>query len=302
MTLIYPRIGLIDSGIGGFGVYEKLYAKLPFFDYVYVADLAYQPFGNKDPEALTARLIKIAEYLVDEKHIEYLVLPCNTASVTSLQALREVLKIPVVGTVPGIKTAGLRSRTRVVGVLATDLTAKSTYLAELIKEHSNGCRFHIHPASDLVPLAEEKLWTRGAKLSRTLERKVRAGSDLSELDLVQENSLFKAEQVRDIITPLLATPDIDSIVLGCTHFPHLLPEMRAADPEGRIDWINTDEAVAERLYSLVKADYEPKFETWKNAHSLWYNVLLVTGKLPVKMKEGWAFHFGHLNEFPAEAI
>lgn len=149
-----------------------------------------------------------------------IVIACNTASTLVLPALREVFHIPVVGVVPAIKPAAQLSRTGHIGLLATPGTVNRPYTELLITEHAAHCQVTRLGTTELV---EHKL----------------AG------DSVDMGRLAKA------VAPLLANERIDTIVLGCTHFPWLKDELRAISPRP-IQWVDSGSAIARQVETLLQ--------------------------------------------------
>ena len=118
-------IGVYDSGIGGLSVWKELRALMPQQDYVYVADSAHCPYGEKSPEHITDRARAVTEFLIG-RGAEAVVVACNTATAAAISYLRGHYPIPFVGMEPAVKPAALASRTGVVGVLATANTFKGS--------------------------------------------------------------------------------------------------------------------------------------------------------------------------------
>ena len=136
----YPKIGLLDSGSGGLSILEEIIKKIPQASYQYLCDNFYFPYGELSQAVLKERVLKICERFVSEQRIDLLVLPCNTASATTLDLLRERLSIPIIGVVPAIKTAAEFSKTKHIGIIATKATIGSSYLEGLIKQFAFSCK------------------------------------------------------------------------------------------------------------------------------------------------------------------
>ena len=192
-----------DSGVGGLSILEPAQKLLPNMPVVYAADRAGFPYGTKTEAEVAARVPALLGRLVERYRPRIAVIACNTASTIALAAVRAALDIPVVGTVPAIKPAALSSKTRVIGVLGTEATVRQPYVDRLAAEHGADCTILRHGSAALVALAEAKL--RGEPLDPEIARTALLGL---------------IEQRRG--------KEMDSIVLACTHFPLVQPELEEA--------------------------------------------------------------------------
>lgn len=216
---------VFDSGVGGLSVFDCIAAAFPGLPLLYVADNAFFPYGTKDEEALVARVRNLLTALAARHRPEVIVIACNTASTVALPAVREALSIPIIGTVPAIKPAAQASVTRVIGLLGTPGTVRRQYTQALIDEFASDCTVLRHGSAELVELAERKL---------------------------------RAEPVDPVtvdgaLAGLIGQPGgarIDTVILACTHFPLLAPELAAAVPRP-LRWIDSGEAIARRVGSLL---------------------------------------------------
>ncbi|WP_268913212.1 glutamate racemase [Lentilactobacillus sp. SPB1-3] len=194
------KIGVMDSGIGGLTVYDQLQKVLPNEQFIYVGDQANLPYGEKSAEQVYELTRRIADYFVDQD-VKAMVIACNTATAAAYERLKDELPIPVIGVIqPGADTALSTSKNHSIGVIATNGTVKSGDYERIIKNAgdfeviSQGC-------PDFVSLVENG----------------EAGSAHS-FDLVsQQLGSFKDS-------------DIDTMILGCTHFPVISAEVAAALP------------------------------------------------------------------------
>ncbi|MDO8347231.1 MAG: glutamate racemase [Rugosibacter sp.] len=185
-------IGVFDSGLGGLSVLAALVDALPQADFTYFADTAHVPYGNKSEAYIQQRVLAIGEHLV-QGGCGLLVVACNTATAAAVQALRAAHPgIEVIGIEPGIKPAALASKSRRIAVLATEATARSARLANLIRQHAA----HVEVFVEACPG-----W---ATQVETLK-----------LDDPQLNADIDAR-----IRPLLEQ-GVDQLVLGCTHYSFL---------------------------------------------------------------------------------
>jgi len=191
-----------DSGVGGLSVLAKVRRMLPQAPVVYAADSAGFPYGTKTEAELAARVPALLGRLVERYHPRLAVIACNTASTIALAHVRAALDLPVVGTVPAIKPAAEQSKSRVIGVLGTEATVRQPYVDDLTARFAADCAVLRHGSAELVQLAEAKL----------------SGESVDP------------RAVAEAVAPLAARPDMDVVVLACTHFPLLGDELRAALP------------------------------------------------------------------------
>lgn len=191
-----------DSGVGGLSVLAPTRALLPQAPIVYVADSAAYPYGTRSEAEIAGRVPALLGRLVERYRPRLAVIACNTASTIALAAVRAALEIPVVGTVPAIKPAAEQSRARVIGVLGTEATVRQPYVDDLAARFAADCEVLRHGSAELVDLAEAKL----------------AGETIDPA------------AVAAAVAPFAAQPDMDVVVLACTHFPLLADELRAALP------------------------------------------------------------------------
>lgn len=215
-------IGLYDSGVGGLSVMRAVRACLPTHDLLYLADTAFCPYGPRPITEVRERALACARWLVAQG-ARVLVVACNTATSAALELLRAELAIPVVGMEPGIKPAIAATRTRQVGVLATDGTLAGGRFATLVERFAGGVELRTMPCPGLVAQVE--------------------AGDLRGPETRRLISLY--------LEPLLAR-NVDTLVLGCTHFPFLAPLIaELAGPQVTI--IDTGPAVARQVLRVAEA-------------------------------------------------
>ncbi len=185
-------IGIFDSGVGGLTVLRALINALPYEDTIYVGDTARVPYGTKSADTVIRYSQEIAGFLV-RHNIRLLVVACNTASAVALPALRKMLTIPVVGVIePGARRAVQVSRNGRIGVIGTSGTVRSNAYQQAIQRLNPAADVLSEPCPLFVPLAEEG-WL-----------------DSQVTRLTAQTYLAN-----------LKTADIDTLVLGCTHYPLL---------------------------------------------------------------------------------
>ncbi|MFW5965892.1 MAG: glutamate racemase [Persicimonas sp.] len=185
-------IGVFDSGVGGLTVMRAITELLPDEDIVYLGDTARVPYGNRAPETVRRYAKNCADVLV-ERRIKALVIACNTASAHALDAVRESLAIPVIGVIdPVARTAASTSQTDTIAVIGTRGTVRSNSYPAALERLGSSARVIQRACPLFVPLAEEG-WTKGAVPEAVARRYLES----------------------------LAETDVDTLILGCTHYPLL---------------------------------------------------------------------------------
>lgn len=208
------RIGLFDSGLGGLSVLRALRQHLPTAHLLYVADSGYAPYGERDDAFIGERALHITDFLLKQR-AQAIVVACNTATAAAVHTLREHLpELPIIGVEPGVKPAVALSANKRVGVLATPSTLASAKFKRLIELHGQGAQIVLQPCPGLAKEIE---------------------SGLLDTPRLRELVATFAEPLRQA--------EVDTVVLGCTHYPFVAPLFQQAlGPDVRI--IDTAEAVA----------------------------------------------------------
>ncbi len=214
---------IFDSGVGGLTVSAEIRKALPELQQTYAADDVFRPYGDKTDIQLKARLPELLWTLCEATQVDLAVIACNTASTAALTEIRAALDIPVIGVVPAVKPASLKTRSGQFAVLGTPGTIRRDYVENLIKDFANDKEVVLQGSTRLVALAEDKL----------------AGRPVDMAALSHE------------VAPLFSNVDVDTVVLACTHFPLLKDELAAAAPPDVL-WIDSGEAIARRTVSVVK--------------------------------------------------
>ncbi len=220
-------IGVFDSGLGGLSVLRYIRSTLPHEDLLYVADSGHAPYGGKPEAYIVARSIAVTEFLL-ARGAKALVVACNTATAAAIKGVREVYPdLPIVGVEPGLKPAAALTRSGVVGVMATAFTLGSRKFAQLHEQISAATqvRFLPQPCVGLVDLIEK------------------GNLDAPEI----------AAMVEQYVAPLLAQ-GADALVLGCTHYPFVLPAIEASIKHAgklNVSIVDTGEAVTRQLARLL---------------------------------------------------
>lgn len=201
-------------------------AGLPAAPLVYCADTAGFPYGSKSEAHVSARVAGLLGRLAERLSPSLIVIACNTASTIALQFVRPVIAVPIVGTVPAIKPAAERSRTRVIGVLGTEATVRQPYVDDLFARFARDCVVLRHGSGPLVEAAEAAL--RGIE---------------------PDPAIF-----RDAVEGLTRQPQgdrLDTIVLACTHFPLVTDRLAAAAPPG-LAFVDGAAGIARRVAHLAQ--------------------------------------------------
>jgi len=186
-------IGIIDSGIGGLSVWLEIRKLLPEESVLYLADAKNLPYGEKSEKEVYMLAKSLMQYLID-KDVRMIVIACNTITVSALNQFRKDFpSLPIIGTVPVVKTAATRSKNKKIGILSTKTTAESDYQKRLITAFAPDCEVINIGTSKLVSMVETG---------------------------VVDMTVLKEE-----LAPFLDA-NIDTLALGCTHFPFLLPQIQ----------------------------------------------------------------------------
>jgi glutamate racemase len=209
-------IGIFDSGIGGLSVAQCIYKQLPNESFIYVADTLNAPYGEKSTSFIQQRVNTIADFFI-EKNAKAIVIACNTATVNAIDQLRARVSIPVIGVEPAIKPAALISSTKKVAILVTQATANNARFLALINQYKNGSDAYIQACPGLVELIEQG----------------------------QKDSAQCRQLLQSYLHPLLEK-GVDTIVLGCTHYP-LLIELISEICGTRVKIMETAQPVTEQL-------------------------------------------------------
>jgi len=184
-------IGVFDSGVGGLSVLRAIRAALPAENLIYVADSGHAPYGDKSESHIIERTLTVSNWLA-VSGVKAITVACNTATVVAIRHLREQTHIPVVAIEPAIKPAANTTRSGVVGVLATTQTLQSESVARLCIEHGEGKRILLQACPGWVEAVEQ-----------------------ADLHSPQTEALL-----RQFVVPLM-DQGVDTLVLGCTHYPFL---------------------------------------------------------------------------------
>jgi len=213
-------IGVFDSGVGGTSIWKEIHKCLPNEDTIYLADSKNAPYGETSKEKILGFSIKNTEFLLDRK-CKLIVVACNTATTNAIAHLRASYDVPFIGIEPAIKPAALQSKSKVIGVLATKGTLTSGLFHSTSENHTNGIRILEQEGTGLVPLIES-----GKINSKEVE-----------------------ELLKKFLKPML-DQGMDHLVLGCTHYPYLIPVLTELLPS-HVKIIDSGEAVARQTKVIL---------------------------------------------------
>lgn len=235
-----PRpIGVFDSGVGGLTVLREILRRLPFESTVYLGDNARAPYGIRSDDEVRRFSIQALDALV-LRDVKALVVACNTSTSVALTDFRRRYNLPVLGVVrPGAAAAALATRTRRVGVIATPATVRSRAYFNAIKDENPAIEVYEHATPSLVPLIEA-----GRLSGPEVEEAVRQA--VAPL-------LGKRNEDGEFIFPLPPSARIDTLLLGCTHYPLLQGVLRGSVGDG-VAIVDSATATASSLAELLSVN------------------------------------------------
>ncbi len=216
-------IGIFDSGVGGTSIWKEIRRILPAEDTIYLADSKNAPYGAKSQQEILQLSIKNTELLL-HMGCKIIVVACNTATTNAIDYLRKTYSVPFIGIEPAIKPAALQSKSKTVGVLATRGTLSSSLFHSTAENHANGIEIVEQEGTGLVPLIE--------------------AGEVSSNDM--------KTLLQKYLKPMLAA-GIDYLVLGCTHYPYLIPVLKELLP-AHVKIIDSGEAVARQTKAVLEKE------------------------------------------------
>ena len=216
-------IGLFDSGVGGISIWKEITKLLPHEHTIYLADSKNAPYGQKSKEKIVELSIKNTELLI-EKGCKIIVVACNTATTNAIAFLRKNYDIPFIGIEPAIKPAALQTKTNAIGILATKGTLSSELFHKTSTSFTSGIKVIEQIGEGLVPLIE-------------------AGN----IDSDEINTLLKK-----YLNPMIIE-NIDYLVLGCSHYPFLIPQIRKIVGDN-VTIIDSGQAVAKQTKAILETN------------------------------------------------
>lgn len=213
-------IGLFDSGIGGTSIWKEIHNLLPNEDTIYLADSKNAPYGQKSKEEIIELSCKNTEYLL-EQNSKIIVVACNTATTNAIKELRAKYDIPFIGIEPAIKPAAFHTKTKTIGILAT----KGTLSSELFYKT-------VSSLEDITVIEQV-----GYNLVKLIEEGKLGSQEIKELLIEYLNPMIEA--------------NIDHLVLGCSHYPYLVPQIKEILPDS-VKIIDSGEAVARQTKMIME--------------------------------------------------
>ena len=213
-------IGLFDSGIGGTSIWKEVHTLLPHENTIYLADSKNAPYGLKTKDEIIHLSRKNTEFLL-EQNCKIIVVACNTATTNAIKELRAAYDVPFIGIEPAIKPAAIQSKTQTIGILATKGTLNSSLFHENVAKHPD------------VKIIEQ------------------IGHGL--VQLIENGDLDSPEMTAFLESYLLpmVEKNIDYLVLGCSHYPYLIPQIKKIIPS-TIKIIDSGEAVAKQTKKILE--------------------------------------------------
>ncbi|MBN2460647.1 MAG: glutamate racemase [Candidatus Cloacimonetes bacterium] len=214
-------IGIFDSGIGGLTVYQEIRQQFPHEDIIYFGDTARVPYGPKSSRTVIAYSVQNARFLL-QNGAKIIVIACNTSSAVALDHLHEILQVPVMGVIePGARAAADRTKNGLIGVIGTSGTIKSEAYPKAIARIDPALQVFSQACPLLVPLVEEG-WNSHS-VTRTI--------------------------ITEYLEPLLKE-NIDTLVLGCTHYPILKPQIGEVLGDD-INMVDSAQSLADELRKIL---------------------------------------------------
>lgn len=215
-------IGIFDSGVGGLSVLKEIKKLLPSESIHYFADSINCPYGSKTKEDAFSLAKKNIEFLL-ERHCKLIVIACNTVTAVAIDNFRSRYPVPFIGMEPALKTAVLKTKTKKIGILATENTLNGRLFKQTFEKYANGFDVFIQPGLGLVELVEKG----------------------------EQNSARARHLLEEYLFPMMEK-GADTIVLGCTHYPFLKQMIRTIT-KNRVTIIDPSDAVAAQTKRILTA-------------------------------------------------
>lgn len=235
-------IGVMDSGVGGLTVLKEITKILPNESYIFIGDQANLPYGQKSSETVRKLTKRIADYMV-EQDVKMFVIACNTATAAAYEYLKEILPIPVIGVIePGAEMAAKASKSGQIGVIATNGTVRSGDYERLIKAKNPQANVSSLGCPEFVTMVEEGL-------AGTVDAQVAVNNRLA----------------------WFMDKPIDTLVMGCTHFPVLQHEIQNVVGDS-VELIDPGVATAKQVFEYLKSH-----EQFANEHHTAHQIFYTTG-------------------------
>jgi len=243
-----PRVLVFDSGVGGLSICREIIARTAQLELHYLSDNAAFPYGEKTAEQLIDRASRVLLSACEQLNPDIVVIACNTASTVVLPSLRTQLSIPIVGVVPAIKTAAAICKSNTFALLATPGTVNRDYTQQLINEHA---------------ASHQVIRVGSSQLVKHIEAHIHG-------DAIDSDYLLTVVKQ---LTDQVGGDKIDTVVLGCTHFPLISDYFKTIKPNWQ--WIDSGAAIAERVNDLLSKPAATKYSAQESTaqantgHQLW---------------------------------
>ncbi len=244
-------IGIFDSGLGGLSVWKEVVKVLPNENIIYYADSANCPYGSKSESEIINLSKRIVDFLIENK-CKLVIVACNTATAAAIDYLRANYSIPFVGMEPAVKPASLNSQTKSIAVLATE----GTFNGRLYKETSQ-------------------------RFTKDVNLNIKVGENL--VDIVENNLINEKSteiHLRNLIQPLIEL-NIDHLVLGCTHYPFLIPVLKNILP-ANVNILDPSPAIAKQAKRILMkenivndASNKPNYKFYTTGATLTLNKFII---------------------------
>jgi glutamate racemase len=217
-------IGLFDSGVGGLSILRAIHLRQPGWALHYVADSGHAPYGDRDERHVIERSLRITQYLVDQG-VAMVVVACNTATACAIEPIRRrFTHLPLVGVEPGVKPAALASPSGRIGVMATPATLASARFVSLLQRHAADCDVRLVACHGLAAAIEGGPAT-----------------------------LHEVDRLLDVYCQQLRVAEVDTVVLGCTHYPFVADRIQARLAP-HVSLLDTADAVARQALTQLPAN------------------------------------------------
>jgi glutamate racemase len=213
-------IGIFDSGVGGLCVLKEVRKLLPFESITYLADSGNCPYGSKTKDEILSLARKNIEFLL-EKDCKLIVIACNTITAVAIDSFRSDYRVPFIGMEPALKPAALQTRTKKIGILATENTFNGRHFKQTFEKHANGVEVFVQPGYGLVELVEQG----------------------------EQNSEAARRLLEKYLVPMMEK-GADTLVLGCTHYP-FLKKMIETVTQNKVIIIDPCDAVAAQTRRIL---------------------------------------------------
>ena len=229
-------IGIFDSGIGGTSIWKAIHQLLPNEKTIYLADSKNAPYGQKSKQEIITLSMKNTDFLL-EMNCKLIVVACNTATTNAIQELRAKYDVPIIGIEPAIKPAVTHSKTQIIGILATQGTLNSELFNKTTEKYQD-TKIIEQVGHGLVQLIEN--------------------GDIDSPEMT--------ELLHSYLTPMIEA-NIDYLVLGCSHYPYLIPQIKKILPDN-IQIIDSGEAVAKQTRNILRD--KVGFSSAENSEPIFY--------------------------------